>query len=409
MLSKSYIEKEKIPKLVNVVVIFTVIACLGQQLFISYWITGLNWVIPLIVAIFVLFTKPGRIRLPIIIWIPWISVIIIYLLMASAPNAFQRSIMIICPLIIGMAISKYSIDEGMLLIFQKIYRYIAIILFVTAIIKTGILITGVLPRGSNLAAEVMTGALLCTLFATNYMYGQKRDLAWWTALAAIPVIGLTRMGVVATWITLSLTFAKMKILKRTILVSILVIFGLSLFYSERVQEVMFFSGKGSIADISFDNPNLSTSGRANIWEKMKYEIAKKPLFGHGANSSEIFVRRLTGELTHPHNDWLRLQYDYGYVGTIIFAFCLLLQFLHAIKKGSKATLQVRKLFFASSLSFIVFALFMLTDNIILYVAFFGNLQFTIIGLSYAAYATSLANDKQVNITTEKSSAYRIKW
>lgn len=407
-MSKSNIAKKKLPALVNVVIFFTIIACLGQQFMSRYWITGLNWLIPLLIAIFVLITKTGKIRFPIIIWIPWILVVIIYLSFASAPNALQRSIMMICPLIIGMAVSKLSIDEDMLLIFEKTYRYIAIILFVTAVIKTGI-IRGILPRGSNLAAEVMTGALLCTLFATNYMYGQKKDLVWWAALASIPVIALTRMGIAATGITLPLTFAKMKLLNRTMVISILVIFGYSLFYSERVQEVMFFSGKGTIADVSFENPDLSTSGRKNIWDKMKYEIAKKPLLGHGTNSSEIFVRRLTGELSHPHNDWLRLQYDYGYIGTAIFAFCLLLQFLHSLKKGSKANLQIRKLFFASSLSIIVFALFMSTDNIILYISFFGNLQFTIIGLSYAANATSLASNKQENIANQKRVTYRFKW
>jgi hypothetical protein len=46
---------------------------------------------------------------------------------------------------------------------------------------------------------------------------------------------------------------------------------------------------------------------------------------------------------------------------------------------------------------------MFSDNIILYAAFFGNLQFTIMGIAYAAYARM--EQKEVQETRK----YRIKW
>jgi O-antigen ligase len=112
-----------------------------------------------------------------------------------------------------------------------------------------------------------------------------------------------------------------------------------------------------------------------------------PWFGHGANASESFVKKLGGGLTHPHNDWLRLLYDYGYFGTVIFGICVLLQVRHLLKMGKRSFGERRILFFAAATSFISFSLFMFTDNIILYAAFFGNLQFTIMGMAYASFAT----------------------
>jgi O-antigen ligase len=268
----------------------------------------------------------------------------------------------------------------------------AITLCIIVVLKTGLLITGTLPMRTGLAAETMTATLFCSLFATRYMFGEKRALAWWSALAAIPVIALTRTGIVATGMSLALTFAPMKIFKRIILIILLCVIGYNIFYTERMQQKMFYSGRGTFGDIQRDNPNFATTGRFHLWEMMKYQIEKKPWFGHGANASETFVRAVTGGLTHPHNDWLRLRYDYGYIGTIIFAFCLLFQLLNALKRGRMFTEEIRILFYTGATSIFVFVLFMFTDNIILYAAFFGNLQFTILGLAYAARAT-LSDEK----------------
>jgi O-antigen ligase len=284
----------------------------------------------------------------------------------------------------------------------------AISLYVVVVLKTGLLVTGILPGASNLAAPVMTGALLCTLFATNYMFGQKRELVWWGALSAIPVIALTRMGMIATGLSLPLTFAPMKTLKRIVLASMIIVAGYGLFFTERVQHKTFYSGSGTFQDVSRENPDFATSGRRNIWENMQAEIDKQPWFGHGANASEPFVSKLTRGLTHPHNDWLRLLFDYGYFGTVIFGISLALQVLHLIRKGKQTSGETRILFFAGASSFIAFSLFMFTDNIILYASFFGNMQFTILGLAYAADASSLKENER-GIPPRRPLYRRIRW
>jgi O-antigen ligase len=123
-----------------------------------------------------------------------------------------------------------------------------------------------------------------------------------------------------------------------------------------------------------------------MWDAMNYEIGKEPWFGHGANADEVFLLRLLGSHAHPHNDWLRLTYNYGYVGVILFGITLLIQLFHAWKRGRNSAGDTRTLFYSGASSFLIFSLFMISDNIIYYAAFFGNLQFTILGLAYASYA-----------------------
>ena len=406
---KQKIDKIELPFLLWAVVVSTMIACIGGESFLGYNISGFAWAVPLFLSIIRFFTKRAKIQFPVMIWLPWICVVTGYLIFAEAENAFQRSIILLCPLFIGITVSKYRIGENELSSFRKLYQYMAISLYVIVVLKTGLLLTGTLPRTSALAAEVMTGALLCTLFATNYMFGQKKDLVWWGALAVIPVIGLTRMGMITTGLSLPLTFAPMKIFRRVILTGLIIAAGYGLFFTERVQQKNFYSGSGTFQDIRRENPNFATSGRKFVWENMQAEIDKQPWFGHGANSSGIFVARLTGGLTHPHNDWLRLLFDYGYFGAVIFGITMALQVLNLIRKGNQTSGETRILFFAGASSFIAFTLFMFTDNIILYAAFFGNFQFTLLGLAYGAYTPSALPREQQEKAASRPVRRRIRW
>jgi hypothetical protein len=120
-------------------------------------------------------------------------------------------------------------------------------------------------------------------------------------------------------------------------------------------------------------------------EILLLEIASKPWWGHGANASEEIILKLTnGQLTHPHNDWLRFLYDYGIVGTALFLLTIIVQVRNLLKKARHSEGEIRTFFFAAASTFLPFILIMFTDNIVLYAAFYGNLQFTIIGLAYAA-------------------------
>ena len=65
---------------------------------------------------------------------------------------------------------------------------------------------------------------------------------------------------------------------------------------------------------------------------------------------------------------------------------VILQTLHALRAGYRGTGSARLFLLTGAGAFIPFALFMGTDNIILYAAFFGNLHFMMLGAGYAALA-----------------------
>lgn len=366
----------------------TAIAALGPPSLLGVALSGLTWLVPLLLAAGILVAVRGRMAFPVAIWLPWAIFVAAYILLADTDHALQRSVMILCPIVVGMAASKpRDVAVGIAAI-PKTLRRLTVAVWISFLLGSGILATGALPDATGFAAGVMTGALLCTYFAASYALGAGNDLRWWGALSILPVIAVTRMGILATGLTLPATLAPLRLWKRAALVGAMVLAGLLVFQTERVQRKMFFGGSGTLADVTLDNPDFATTGRRTMWDAMTAEIERAPWFGHGANASEPFVAVLTGGITHPHNDWLRLAFDYGYIGTALFALTFAAQALHLWWKARRASGSARTLFYAGASSFLVFALFMFSDNVILYAAFFGNLQFTLIGLAYGADAAA---------------------
>lgn len=402
--AKSPADRQKLHPLIWAVLLSTIMSCFGGRFF-DKSISGYGWLVPLFFALVSLLKGPKSFKFPLTIWLPWISVVVVYQFFTDAENSFQRSIMMLTPLVVGIATSRLRIDEQSLFFFLKLCRYTAVALILIVLYKTNLLLSGTLPFRTGLSPEVITGSILCVIFASSYVFGNKQDLAWWAAIAVIPVIAVTRMGMIGAALSLPFTFAPMKLVKRFVFVSLLLIAGSSLFYTERVQQKMFYSGEGRLEDIRWDNPNFATSGRSLIWERMKAEIAESPLLGKGANASEALVSAIAGGLTHPHNDWLRLAYDYGYFGALIFGLTVLWQGFDLLKRARNSSGNTRILLYAGASSMIIFMLFMLTDNIVLYASFFGNLQFTVIGLAYASYKQSIENIKPALRVRKR----RIRW
>jgi O-antigen ligase len=394
------LEKTKMPFLVKFIFLFTPLVLFGDFTVLWFRIIGWGWFIPLLISILTLAIRLGRITFPVSIWIPWIIVIIIYQIFAPI-SALQRTVQLVCPIIIGIAVSTFRYSEAYIKKFISYCKYLAIALIVVVILRTGILLTGALPEITGLAAQVMTGMLLCTLFAARYATGIKKEILWWATLATIPVIALTRTAIVATGLTLPLTFAPLKLRKRAVILIAICLLGLVVFYTPRIQKKMFHSGEGEMSDVI--NKDFKDTGRFRMWDLMEDEIRRKPWFGHGANANEDFILAVVRFKGQPHNDWLRFLFDYGYFGTGIFSLCMIAQVLHLLKRARKKHDGSKFLFYAGASSFVSLSLLMITDNIIIYASYYTNLQFVILGM---AYASSGATEE---ISEQKRSRIKITW
>ncbi len=372
-----------VPFMVWAVLVATLVANTTPGEILGYNVSGFAWLIPFVLAILFLLKNLDRVTLPVYLWIPWIGVVVAYFCLGDAANALQRSAMILCPLVVGAAVSASRATEASLAGFVKLTMWLGVAIAVAGGVMAGLFRAAPLASFGRGATVGISCAVLAAIFATLYASGTARALPFWLLMAAVPFVLLTRMPMVATGLTLPLTLGPLSLRKRALALAAMLVGGAALFYTPRFQERMFYSGEGTLGQVSMGNHNFATNGRRLIWDVLERGIAQRPFLGHGANASEAVVQTIVPGLEHPHNDWLRLLYEYGYLGTGVFVVCLVLQFFHLLAHGRKSRGWLRVLFLAGASTFVPFLVIMVTDNVILYAAFFGNLQFALFGLTYA--------------------------
>lgn len=375
-------ETGALPGIVWVIIIATGLACLGGKGVLGFRVSGLTWFIPMFLATLTIIRNPGRIRFPLWIWLPWVLFLVVYYFVSRYPS-LQRTVQMICPILVGVAVSTAAISAAQEVRFFRLIKGFAIVIAILAAFKTGLLLTGKIPSVTGLAAESMTALLLCCIFAAEYAEGKRLSLYWWALMAALPIYAMTRTAIACAGLTLPFTFAPLRLDKRIIFLIVGLIIGSALFYSPRVQEKMFYTQKGKISDVM--EGKLADSGRFEMWKLFESKIKRRPWLGRGTGAGEKFVGRITdSKLAYPHNDWLLTLYDYGIWGTGVFALTMIIASFHAWRTARSVKGESRTLLFAGAFSFVILAMMMMTDNIMVYASFFGNLQFTFLGIGYAA-------------------------
>lgn len=379
----------KLPAYVQFIFAAITIAVVGGKGLFGFQVSGLTWFVPLIVSLVFLFTRFDKVTFPWMLWAPWGVLLGFWLIYSDFP-ALQRTAQLLCPLVVGMCASTLPVSEKLVSNFIKFCRSFALILGAICIGKSGLTFMGAIPFNPGLAAELMAGLLFSAMFAASYAYGNRKDLLLWVFLLTLPVYGLYRSGIAVAGSTLPFTFAPLSLAKRILFLGAAIPVALVIFYLPTVQNEMFYSGRGTIQDLFSED--FATSGRKLMWEVVDRKADQAPVFGHGTGACEDLVLKLTGGLRYPHNDWLLTRYDYGYLGMIIFALTILASLFHALFRAAKAkSVEVKILFQTGAFSFVILALMMLTDNIMVYASFFGNLQFMILGLAYASTRNTLAS------------------
>ena len=354
----------------------------------------LGWMVPLLVCGVVVLRHTRLVSFPLWLWAPWVLWVVAYLLLADADNALQRGVMLLTPLAVGAGFSTLRVDAPLIDKFRLWLQRFFWIFVAAAGVSTGLLVSGQLSATSGFAAGAITASLLAAWYAARFAGGDVRALIYWAVLAAVPVLANTRTGMVAVALTLPLTLAPLSMTKRLIAVAVLVVAGMGVFQMERIQNKMFYSGQGTVSDavtgmldlLKGEEPvsqDFATSGRRYVYQALIDGLDEAYWLGHGANTTEAISLAFSG-IAHPHNDWLRLRYEYGLLGMSLFALTMLGQVGHALRRLRRMPPEAAIFFWVGAGAFLPMALFMFSDNVILYAAWFGNLQFAMLGLGYAA-------------------------
>ena len=368
----------RFPWFCTLVLLTTLLACAGDPGGLRFSMLG--WVLPGALAFIIVLLNANRVHWRFFIpWAPWVAIVVVYTATSSNETALVREPLILTPLVVGLAASTFRVRDRDLEVAFAAFTASALaflLIFFTRFIFRPPEFRYYFP------GECITALLLASVFATRYLLKKETStLLMWGLMCLVPVLTVARMNTLAAALTIPLTLAPFSSRKRALLLVLLAAGAIAVFYTGAFQQKMFFSGSGTLSDLASEDSDLSTSGRAALWLVLWEGVSEHLWFGHGANASEPVVQALAN-LSHPHNDYLRILYEFGVAGLISYlvgTFATIIALLRLVSHSP----QHRWWKYAVASSFVPYLLTMFTDNVITYASYFGNLQFALIGLLVA--------------------------
>jgi O-antigen ligase len=241
----------------------------------------------------------------------------------------------------------------------------------TGIYGLSILVAG---SGNNEVLGARSFALFALVaiswFAASGRY-TKPAFTIWAILATVAVaFSLSRTATVLSLLTFPLAQISPRDTKTWLRSAawaglVVLIAQLAFIYITPIRER--FTEKGDQGQLA--GFKISTSGRDYLWEKVGNSIAAAPplaqVIGLGAGSTNVAVSG-----GQPHNDYLRLQHDFGYVGLSLWLFSyawLIVATIRAWSWADQFDPQSAHVPLAAFMSLLTVGLAMITDNVIVYI------------------------------------------
>ena len=126
----------------------------------------------------------------------------------------------------------------------------------------------------------------------------------------------------------------------------LAVVALGLFYTPIVQKKFFESGSGHLSE-AFQGDYASPAGRFEAWPAIWDEAWSHPKLGAGVGSAYDFVPLVWEDINHVHNDYLRVFFEMGILGEIIFVFAMVWQLVVLYRRTQTTRGLTRSAFVAA--------------------------------------------------------------
>jgi O-antigen ligase len=193
---------------------------------------------------------------------------------------------------------------------------------VTAVVLGGATLLGTLGFGGAIGGtrpSAIVALVGMGWFLAEYKAGNRHSLWWSLAIAAVIAISLSRTALLASVavIVVALLFGSRKHRTRNlILCGLLVLAGGWAVTSWAPLHDRFVQGDVSL---SVGGISVNAEGRTEVWAKLWSEIPNDLAFGRGPGTASARSVAILASFDHPHNDYLRILYDFGVLGLSVFA------------------------------------------------------------------------------------------
>ena len=227
----------------------------------------------------------------------------------------------------------------------------------------------------------MTMCIFASVFAARAHQNRFLGIVGWLACLSVCVLSGSRTASVAILILWCVVPRYDRFVGRGFGVATMVLAGLVAFATPVIQERFFAGRSGSLSEVSLNAQ--TTAGRSYAWPLIWEEAKNRPILGHGVGSSKFFVERVWPGTDKPHNDYLRVAFEVGFIGASLFVLALLWQLFDLWRICRTDTQHANWPATAAFLGFVTLALIAVTDNPIIYGVWFMNPLFALLGIAYS--------------------------
>jgi O-antigen ligase len=363
------------------------LACFGGPVIGGFRLTGWVFVVMLAAAPFVFVLDRTPAKFPILLWLPWMTVVLLSLTWVEEIGRWQLqdAFQIVTPFFIAPIASKAIKNEKHAAALLRGYTHCLLILLAATAMH---LFTPTLVLVRPMA---LTVALVGCVFVAQVRRRPAFAIAGWLVCLLITGITGARIATFALLMEWVLLPGFQGLRKRFAMGALVLVLAAALFYSPVFQERFFGESRGEISDVI--DGNFNSTGRFESWPALFEEFTKRPWIGAGIGSSGSFVEEVWQYSNKVHNDYLRILLEQGVLGLGCFLAGVgfqLLSLRSGLIHGQDGRDEIRS---AAILGFFVFLIVAFTDNPVVYGVWFMHPLFALAGASYPP-ATSNRADEQ---------------
>jgi hypothetical protein len=348
--------------------------------------TGFLWLSALLVGTALVLLEKSRAiskrsYFPVLLWLPWLCFLWASFAWSASRGGDQirDALMQTMPILVGIAASLFVRTRSQLQQLVRMYYFTVPFLWMSVFVWWAFQLNEgenyVEVRGLSLTAAVIGGLALAGIEHT------RRGWWIWAACLGIIIVTHSRIATVVMLLLPIINPTTHGLRRRLTAVGCVAIVGLGLLATPAFQERFFAGENKGVSDIV--SGDFDSAGRFDAWPIILDEAQKRPLLGHGVGTTQELVTQIWPDMTHPHNDYLRLGYEVGGVGMAVFLTVFLAQFVGLAVRVRRTTGVVRQAFVAAWLGLAAFLVAACTDNPITYSLLFMDPIFALMGAAYA--------------------------
>jgi hypothetical protein len=375
--------------------------------------TGLLWMGMLGLGLAIFLTEKAShrgstIAMPYRPWLVWIGYLWLSLAWCSPLSGrnVQDALQLTSPLLVGIVASLFIRTPEQVASLLKSF-WLALVPLVGGVVlwKAGLIDGGEDEFAMGLAPRVMalTLCLIGAVCVTAWPSRKLLPLFGWGMCLLLTFVTGSRMATAALLLVPILHPLYRSLTLRLGMIASVLGLGVVLFHTSVFQERFFYSGSGTLTDLF--QGNFLGFGRFEVWPTIWEDAWRNPVLGSGVGSVFTYVPTVWENMTHAHNDYLRIGFELGLVGLAIFLPLVVWQLVSLKRLLHTTTGPVRCAAAAGMIGLLLFLITALTDNPLIYNLWFMNPLFAVIGAAYGAARGLHPSALDSNIATSTGNKY----